>query len=360
MDFKTILSLWYAENKRYLPWRNTRDPYKIWISEVILQQTRVAQGLDYYHRFIEAFPTVQALALAHEDEVLKLWQGLGYYSRARHLLASARYIVDTLNGVFPSTYKEILTLKGVGEYSAGAVASFAFKEAVPAIDGNVYRVISRIFGVFDSPHTSAGKAVFRQLVVELMDCDAPDEFNQSLLDFGALQCVPRSPKCDDCPFSGYCYANANNLIEALPVKQKKIKVRDRYFTYLLIRYEDCTFIAKRDGKDIWKSLYEFPLIETERPLPTHLVHKTREWEELLSNSNPEIVYISQPIRHLLSHQVLNAQFVIVHISKISDELLRRFNKVPTHSIDSFTVPTLIDNFLVAEPALTYFLHLVKE
>ena len=356
MDFKTLLSSWYTKNARSLPWRETSDPYKIWVSEVILQQTRVAQGTAYYHRFISKFPTVKHLANAHEDDVLKVWQGLGYYTRARNLLAAAKYIENELNGRFPNTYQELLKLKGVGQYSAGAIASFVFKEPVPAIDGNVYRIIARIFGVFDSPYTSQGKAVFRKVVVELMNKSAPDQFNQALLDFGALQCVPRSPNCSICPFVHYCYAYKNNLVDILPTKAKKIKTRNRHFTYLLIRHGDYTFISKRKSKDIWKSLYEFPLIETEKPLAAEKLLDDDEWKLLLASSDPEIVYFSPTVKHLLSHQVIMARFVIVNITKTTKGLLDRFKKVHTSSIDSYTIPTLIDNFLAAEPAEKYFLN----
>lgn len=356
MDFKTILLLWYSANKRDLPWRRTANPYKIWISEVILQQTRVIQGLDYYHRFIEAFPTVRDLAHAQEDGVLKLWQGLGYYSRARYLLEAAKYVENELDGVFPSTYKELLKLKGVGDYSAGAIASFAFNEPVPAIDGNVFRVISRIFGVFESPFTASGKRVFRDLVMELMDKSSPHEFNQALLDFGALQCVPRSPKCLECPFASWCYAYRNNVIDALPIKQKKIKVRNRYFVYLLIRHKDYTFINRRSSKDIWKSLYDFPLIESERPIPSHKIHETEEWKVLFDSTEPEILHISPKIKHLLSHQLIYTRFVIVNIEKESPKLLKDYIKVLTDELETYSVPTLIDNFLTAEPSATYFLN----
>ncbi|MDD2279215.1 MAG: A/G-specific adenine glycosylase [Bacteroidales bacterium] len=356
MDFKTLLANWYAQNARILPWRETSDPYRIWVSEVILQQTRVAQGMAYYHRFIATFPSIKHLANAHEDQVLKVWQGLGYYTRARNMHAAAKYVQKELNGEFPKIYEEMLKLKGVGEYSAGAIASFAFKQPVPAIDGNVYRIIARVFGVFDSPYTAPGKAAFRKVVIELMNSSAPDEFNQALIDFGALQCVPRSPDCTICPFNGYCYAYSNNIIDALPTKAKKIKTRDRYFTYLLIRFGDYTFISKRNAKDIWMSLYEFPLIETEKPLAAEKLQENDEWKKLFTSSDPTITYISPTIKHLLSHQVIMAQFIVVIINKDTKDLTGRFSKVLTSSIDSYTIPTLIDNFLAAEPAVRYFLN----
>ncbi len=356
MDFKRLLKEWYVQNARVLPWRETTDPYLIWVSEVILQQTKVVQGMAYYYRFTEVFPTVKHLARANEDEVLKLWQGLGYYSRARNMLASAKHIVNELNGQFPQTYNDLLKLKGVGEYSAGAIASFAFKQPVPAIDGNVYRIIARIFGVFDSPFTSSGKAVFRSMVEELMDFSAPDEFNQALLDFGALQCIPRNPNCNGCPFAAYCYAYINNVISVLPVKAKKGKVRNRFFSYLLIRDGYFTYIAKRNANDIWRSLYEFPLIESDMQLSVEELQKTNEWLSLFGDDVPTVLYVSSPVKHLLSHQVIWAQFIVVRILQPASALQDGYKKVLTASINRYSIPTLIDNFLAAEPAAKYFLN----
>ena len=272
------------------------------------------------------------------------------------MLASAKFIANELNGRFPQTYNDLLKLKGVGEYSAGAIASFAFKQPVPAIDGNVYRIIARIFGIFDSPFTSSGKAVFRSMVEELMDFSAPDEFNQALLDFGALQCIPRNPNCNSCPFAAYCYAYINNVIHALPVKAKKINVRNRFFSYLLIRDGYFTYIAKRNANDIWRSLYEFPLIESDMQLSVEQLQKTDEWLSLFGHCVPTILYVSSPVKHLLSHQVIWAQFIVVRILQPASALQDGYKKVLTASINRYSIPTLIDNFLAAEPAAKYFLN----
>jgi A/G-specific adenine glycosylase len=355
MDFKSILVSWYLENRRDLPWRHTKNPYYIWVSEVILQQTRVAQGLSYYQQFIKSFPTITALAAAHEDSVLKVWQGLGYYTRARNLHKAAKLIVNQHDGNIPEEYNELIKIKGIGAYSAGAIASFAFKKAVPAIDGNVYRIIARIFGVFSLPTSAQGKREFFQIVTDLMDKKSPDTFNQALLDFGALQCVPKSPKCGDCPFQQYCYAYRNNMIDSLPVKGKKLVPRHRYFTYLLIRYGYYTFIYKRQSKDIWHSLYEFPLIETDKEVEPIELHKNDQWNEWFGCEKVTINYISDEFKHLLSHQTLHTRFVIVKIDSIPQKLTSECTMVPTTEIDNYSTPKLIDNFLAAEPATKYFL-----
>ncbi|MDX9845428.1 MAG: A/G-specific adenine glycosylase [Tenuifilaceae bacterium] len=356
MDFKSILAKWYGVYKRDLPWRYTSDPYQIWVSEIILQQTRVAQGIGYYKRFISTFPTVFDLANAHEDQVLKVWQGLGYYTRARNMHSAAKRIVSDFGGVMPCTYEDLLKVKGIGIYSAGAIASFAFKLPVPAIDGNVYRIMARIFGVFSLPTTSSGKKEFFQLVLDLMDKESPDSFNQALLDFGALQCVPRNPKCTDCPFMEYCYAFRNNMVDSLPSKGKKLIPRDRFFTYLLIRHGKMTFIAKRKANDIWHSLYEFPLIETNQSLELREFTQMEEWQRLIGKSKHTISYISPLVKHQLSHQTIYTRFLVVEVSNVSNYLKKEYMMVSTNELDSYSTPRLIDNFLAAEPATKYFLN----
>jgi A/G-specific adenine glycosylase len=353
MDFKEIIVKWYSENKRDLPWRNSDNPYFIWISEVILQQTRVAQGLSYYLRFTEAFPTLRSLAQADIDKVMKVWQGLGYYSRARNLQNGAKQIVADYNGIIPNTFEELLKIKGIGPYSAGAIASFAFKQVVPAIDGNVYRVLSRIYGVFSSSETASGKKEFFNLTMELIDHKQPDIFNQALLDFGALQCTPRNPNCQQCPFNDLCYAFRNNLVNQLPVKGKKIVSRDRFFHYVIIRYKESTFIQRREAGDIWTSLYEFPLIETNSPIGIEELTSLEEWVNLFGKDEPTILYISQPIKHLLSHQTLYNRFFIVEINKPNYLLRENYIKIPTAAIQNYSVPKVIDNFLAAEPSEIY-------
>ncbi|MFB0925151.1 MAG: A/G-specific adenine glycosylase, partial [Vicingaceae bacterium] len=233
MGFSEKLIVWYNEHKRDLPWRKTTDPYQIWLSEIILQQTRVNQGLDYFNKFIKKHPDIHSLAQSSEKDVLNLWQGLGYYSRARNLHFTAKYISNELNGEFPTEYKDILNLKGVGEYTAAAIASFAYKEAYPVVDGNVYRVLSRMFGIENPIDSTEGKKVFKQLATELIDTKNPDTYNQAIMEFGALQCTPKKPNCEDCPYLLECFAYKNGLITELPKKEKKIKQRNRYFNYLV-------------------------------------------------------------------------------------------------------------------------------
>lgn len=354
MEFNKVIIKWYLENKRDLPWRNTSNPYFIWISEVILQQTKVAQGHDYYLRFISAFPTVKHLANADIDKVMKLWQGLGYYTRARNLHKAAQQILTNYNGELPKSYTELLKIKGIGPYSAGAIASFAFKEVVPAIDGNVYRVLSRVYGVFSSPESSAGKKEFHSLVMELIDKDRPDIFNQALLDFGALQCVPRSPNCITCPFNHICYAYRNNLVGQLPVKGKKIAVRERFLNYLIIRYKNSTFIQRRAEGDIWTLLYEFPLIETKQKVHLEELINDQKWEDLIGKEPPSILHVSPLVKHPLSHQSLYTRFIIVEVKKPTYFLKANYKKIPIPEVQNYSVPRVIDNFLAAEPAEKYF------
>jgi A/G-specific adenine glycosylase len=355
MEFKDIIIKWYIANKRDLPWRNTLNPYYIWVSEVILQQTRVNQGLDYYLRFINTFPTIKELADAPIDKVMKIWQGLGYYSRARNLQKGAQQVLYQFNGELPKSFDELLRIKGIGPYSAGAIASFAFKQPVPAIDGNVYRVLARVFGVFASTETSMGKKEFFGLVMELIDKKKPDIFNQALLDFGALQCTPHSPVCNKCPFSTICFAFRNNMVNQLPVKGKKIKTRDRFFNYLLLRKGDKTFIRKRVGNDIWNSLYEFPLIETLELIDFEKLLFTDEWKELIGKGKASIMSVSEPVKHILSHQTIYSRFIIIEIKTTSYNLKNNFVEIPINEINEYSIPRLIDSYMAAEPVEKYFL-----
>ncbi len=262
MDVSLLIE-WYEANKRDLPWRHTTDPYKIWISEIILQQTRVAQGLDYYRRFIDRFPDVHALASATEQEVLKLWQGLGYYSRARNLHRAARQVLAVYGGRMPDTYEKLLRLKGVGEYTAAAIASFCYNEPVPVVDGNVFRVLSRYFADGTPINTTAGKKRFGQLALELLDKRRPGLFNQAIMEFGALVCTPSRPLCDTCVFKHSCKAYRSGEVGAFPVKQNRIKSKVRFLNYFFVYNAEGKFILqRRTGNDIWKNLYEFPLVET--------------------------------------------------------------------------------------------------
>jgi A/G-specific adenine glycosylase len=300
MYFSSVLSEWYLEHKRTLPWRGEKNPYKIWISEVILQQTRVKQGWDYYLRFIETFPTVKALAAAPQEKVLKVWQGLGYYSRARNLHEAAKQIVEKYHGVFPKNYEDIRQLKGVGDYTAAAIASLAFGLPYPAIDGNLLRVICRIFGIFDDIMLSATKKIVTEKCLTLMKEMSPGEFNEAMMDFGSLQCVPQNPDCEICPFQNQCYAFIHHVTDTLPIKTKRISLKERHLHYVFYRLPLGTIIKKRTENDIWKGLYELPMIESENK-------ESEALQDLLHHCNHGVTpdYYK---RHLLTHQRLYLYF----------------------------------------------------
>ena len=336
---------WYKQNKRELPWREISDPYKIWISEIILQQTRVNQGMSYYLRFIERFPTVKKLANANEDEVLKYWQGLGYYTRARNLHKAAKQIVSDFNGIFPTQHADILKLAGIGDYTAAAICSFAYNQPYAVVDGNVYRVLSRLFGIDTAIDTNSGKKEFALLAQDLLSQSEPGLHNQAIMDFGAMQCTPTSPDCEKCDLQSICRAFEKKMITQLPVKSQKTKVTNRHFNYLHIEFQNSTFLQKRTTKDIWQNLYEFPLIETDHLLsPEELV--VNEKFKFLFNGIAEvnILKTSNPMKHVLSHRVIFAQFVSIRISDIS-EPLKQLNNVSTTELDDFAISRLMELFL---------------
>ncbi|MDR2938613.1 MAG: A/G-specific adenine glycosylase, partial [Prevotellaceae bacterium] len=335
-SFSSTLIAWYEPNKRDLPWRKTRDPYAIWVSEVILQQTRVAQGLDYYHRFLQNFPTIQSLAAAPLDDVMKTWQGLGYYTRARNMHAAAQQVVNDFGGKFPNTYEGLRTLRGVGDYTASAIGAFAFDIPRPAVDGNVYRIMARMFGVFTPIDTPAGQKELYSFAMEVLDKKRPAIFNQAIMDFGGTLCTPKNPACGNCPFVDSCYAFRNSCINQLPEKSKKIKIRKRHFTYLMVRYKDFTFIHQRGEKDIWHSLYEFPLIETDKKASLKMLEKTPEWREWFGAENPTVLYVSEELKHVLSHQHLFAKFYILEVKKLPYMLAQNFLQVKTDSISDYS------------------------
>ena len=296
MDFSDILSQWYAINKRDLPWRSTVNPYYIWLSEIILQQTRVNQGLPYYLKFIDAFPAVADLANADEDLVLKLWQGLGYYSRARNLQFSAKLILSEFGGNFPDNHADILKLKGVGSYTAAAISSFSFGLPFAVLDGNVIRVLSRVFGIQTPFDTTAGKKQFQKLAQELLDKKNPAEYNQAIMEFGALQCVPKSPKCNDCPIVNDCIAFNTNTVSLLPVKSKKLKVKNRFLHFLVVNKNNEVLIGKRNS-GIWQGLYEFPFLEFDENLNEKSVLKSPLWINFFKDSVKQISSISEEYIH---------------------------------------------------------------
>lgn len=306
--FRTQLLSWHQGITRNLPWKDTHDPFKIWISEIILQQTRVDQGRDYYLRFIERFPTIQSLAIASEDEVLALWKGLGYYARARNLHAAAKELVVQHDAVFPKTYKEILKLKGIGPYTAAAIASFAFDEAHAVVDGNVYRVLSRFFGIDLPIDTTEGKKYFVQLADDCLAKEAPSAYNQAIMDFGAVQCTPVNPDCQICPMASDCTAFQNDTVADLPVKSKKINVRHRYFHFLFMRKADLICVVRRNEKDIWQGLYQLPLVESAGPIKSESVLKliSRQLANA-SELNATIKKVATK-KQRLSHQMIHAEF----------------------------------------------------
>ena len=341
MKFSKILIQWYLQNKRDLPWRNSTNPYTIWLSEIMLQQTRVAQGLPYFLRFTAAFPTVFDLANASEEEVLKFWQGLGYYSRARNLHKTAKQIAFEKNGEFPKTYAELLHLKGVGEYTAAAIASFAYNENVPVVDGNVFRVLSRYFDVETDIASRGAKKEFTALAQELLPKGQANVFNQAIMEFGALQCVPKNPNCHNCVFNDSCLALQKKKVAQLPVKSKKLKVRPRFFNYLVFSDEDNnTLIHKRTQKGIWHNLYEFPLLETEKEEADAAVLGLIQQQKFMANGIEEIIlYNPATIIHKLSHQHLNIKFWKIKVSgKIE-------NGINWESVTKFPFPIIIYNFI---------------
>ncbi|MFM9824933.1 A/G-specific adenine glycosylase [Flavobacterium sp.] len=341
MIFSNTLIKWYLQNKRDLLWRETKDPYLIWLSEIILQQTRIAQGTPYYVSFVAEFPTVFDLANANEEQVLKLWQGLGYYSRARNLHKTAQYISNELHGVFPDNYDTLLKLKGVGEYTAAAIASFSYDEAVPVVDGNVFRVLSRYFDIQTDIQSSGAKKEFSALAFELMPKDCAALFNQAIMEFGALQCVPKNPNCSNCPFNTSCSALQKKKVNQLPFKSKKLKVKNRFFNYLIVfDANENTIIQKRTSKGIWHNLYEFPLIETEVTVDFDYIDKAIKESFLLDKTIINITqYNHKDIVHKLSHQHLHIKFWKITIEEVLE------NAIDTVSLKTFPFPIVIYNFI---------------
>ncbi|MBD0823582.1 A/G-specific adenine glycosylase [Aestuariibaculum marinum] len=343
MIFYKTLNNWYSNNKRELPWRQTTNPYYIWLSEIILQQTQVKQGLPYYSAFVAEFSSVFDLANADESQVLKLWQGLGYYSRARNLHATAKYVANELNGEFPDTYKDLLKLKGVGDYTASAIASICFNEVAAVVDGNVYRVLSRYFGIDTPINTTQGQKEFKALAQELIDKQDPATFNQAIMEFGATHCKPKNPKCDTCPFKNSCLAYNKGDIENLPVKLKKTKVKTKYFNFLVIlSNNNQTILEQRQGKGIWQNLYQFPLIETKNEVAFEEFKSLVKEHSILKDKTFELsLYNKEAIVHKLSHQHLHTKFWIVKL----DAPLN--NGVALETVSDYAVPILIGNFIEA-------------
>ncbi len=342
--FSDKLVEWYKLNKRDLPWRDTEDPYKVWLSEIILQQTRVNQGMPYYFRFLETFPTVQALAKATEHEVLRLWQGLGYYTRARNLHKCAKVVVSKYNGQFPNNFKSLLQLPGIGEYTAAAIASFSFKEPVAVVDGNVFRVLSRVFGIENEINSPEGKKIFTSLANSLINKKFPDFHNQAVMEFGALHCVPKNPPCLTCPFQSACFAAQRDLQSVLPRKAKSKPSRKRYFYYFVVQRGKSLLMKKRDGKDIWHGLYDFHLLERNRPIKIEKL-----LEEVAGSSKSQFTIdqmeISGSYKHILTHQIILAKFVLINTGKFKLPKEQNLKFYTFEKIYDLPKPVLITRFL---------------
>jgi len=339
-----IIRGWYEKNKRDLPWRFTIDPYKIWLSEVILQQTRVAQGLSYYLDFINTFPDVASLARASEDQVLKRWQGLGYYSRARNLHHSAKQVTEQLGGKFPGSYEGLLKLKGIGDYTASAMASICFGEVRAVVDGNVSRVIARIFGVEEPVNNGAGSKFITSMARDLLDKKNPGNHNQALMEFGALQCVPHLPDCAGCPVLELCETGRSGKAEQIPVKIPRKKPLGVWMYYYIFTCNGETMINKRGTEGIWRSLYQFPLKESIEPLSDKEVLGTYLYQ-LLPGQKLMVSRISGPIRHQLSHRTITARFIHVKVDSWPRPLPSGWIKISTSRIDDFPVPRLINRYM---------------
>ncbi|MDF1546309.1 MAG: A/G-specific adenine glycosylase [Bacteroidales bacterium] len=348
MTIENLIISWYQKNKRDLPWRKTRDPYKIWISEIILQQTRVDQGLSYYYNFLKNFPDVKTLANAKEEEVLKIWQGLGYYSRARNLHFSAKYIENELDGVFPASYPELKKLKGVGDYTAAAIASFAYNEKVPLVDGNVYRLFSRLYAESTPIDTTNGKKIFYAIASELLQNKEAEVFNQAIMEFGALQCKPK-PNCTDCILNHKCQAFKMKVVDKFPIKSNKLTSKKRYFNYLIVETNESIYLHKRNGNDIWKGLYELPLIESASKISLANLCETPEWNGFFGEQKLLIDTNFDPILHKLTHQQLYVNFYHIMLKEKHQNLTLsgNFILVPINEIENYPVPKLIENHLLS-------------
>ncbi len=346
MKINDILIGWYHENKRDLPWRKTKDPYRIWLSEIILQQTRVDQGMDYYLRFVRRYPDIRSLAKASEQEILKMWQGLGYYSRARNMLATARKIQSESGGKFPADYDEIIKHKGIGPYTASAIASIAFDEPYPVMDGNVKRVVSRIFGIKDEINSGKAINLINSILLELINPENPGDFNQAMMEFGALHCKPQNPLCETCPLIESCQAYHSDMVDKLPVLLKKAKQKQRKFDYAIIlsRKEKEVFfwIRKRTANDIWKNMYDFPLLESTG--------------SFINDKDLELIKTSSAYKHQLTHQLITARFHIYsfksqvtgHRSQVTDPRSQDIKLITLNDLHQYPFPRLIDKFMQEE------------
>jgi len=345
---KKLIS-WYEIHKRELPWRDTSDPYKIWVSEIILQQTRIDQGRNYFLRFVKFFPDVFSLANASRDKVMKLWQGLGYYSRANNMHETAKRLVKEYKGEFPETATGLMELKGIGPYTAAAVASIAFNKPSAVVDGNVVRLLSRMFGIEKAYDKPEGKQAIHKKANELIDQNAPGTYNQAIMDFGALVCIPKNPHCHKCPLKEKCFAFQRAKVDSLPVASKPVRKKNRYLNYLLMilktSKDDYTFMKLRTEKDIWKNLHDFPLLETKRPASFKALVQNGLAADILGKNSYEYIESHGPMKHQLTHRTLYASFHVLHIRQTNQYLDTHFKKVKISAIDQLALPRLIDRFV---------------
>jgi len=343
MDVSGILGKWFDEHKRDLPWRKTNDPYKIWLSEIILQQTRVNQGIDYYNRFLLKFPTIDDLASTPIGEVLKVWQGLGYYTRARNIHIAANTIVSEYKGMFPADFYSLRKLKGIGDYTAAAISSIAFNQPYPVIDGNAYRVIARLFSIDLTLETAKGKKAFYDIAFKLLDKKNPGRHNQAIMELGATVCLPFNPKCSLCPVVSACTSFVNNSTDRYPLKKRRVIQRDRYFNYLIIRKGDLIYMRQRKEGDIWAHLYEFPLIETEKKMNPENLFQLEAWKEMAGDNDYKVIHISKEYKHQLTHQIIHARFIEIEVS--SGFILEQSTEIAYNNITDYPVSRLIDKYL---------------
>jgi len=342
MNFADELVQWYLNNKRDLPWRNTTDAYIIWLSEIILQQTRVEQGMPYFNRFLEKYPTVSDFAAADEDAILKLWQGLGYYSRGRNMLKTARLVTEQFKGEFPQRYDDLIKLKGIGEYTASAIASFSANEAKAVVDGNVYRVLARYFGIDEPINSTKGKKDFQLLANEILNQDNPGLHNQAMMEFGAILCKPKNPACGICPVRVGCFAFKHNATTALPVKLKTVKVKERFFNYFLIIRDGEVLLRKRGEKDIWANMYDLPMIETDEIISLNNLVVMPETIASFGEGI-DVQEVSPVYKHILTHQRLYVRFIIAQPQVVNMQENWFFTGVK--SIEKFAMPKIVFIFI---------------
>lgn len=334
--FAINIEKWYACHRRYLPWRETKDAYRIWVSEIILQQTRVAQGTDYYLRFIQKFPDVRSLARATEDEVLRMWQGLGYYSRARNMHKAAKVVMEN-GGTFPSSYKDVRSLPGIGDYTAAAIMSFAYDAPYAVLDGNVFRVLSRTQGIDVPIDSIQGKKLFSALAQDFLDKASPALYNQAIMDFGALQCVPKGPDCSQCVLCDQCQAFREGTVDNLPVKAHRTKIRDRHLIYINIHNDTHLLLHKRLEGDIWQGLYEFPLVESDVSLPINMLMQQPVVKELLEQGG-KLIQKKVGMKHQLSHQRLIVDYYELDCKQVPHN---DYQVVPIADLDSYPLSRMM-------------------